>query len=119
VALRYGCGKELNGAQEVLEHVRSFRHSLILRGILFNEPVARLSELRALAAWGEFRATCGCGFTSSSLQKSLEHATKGHKVSWFLYLDGKASACRSRKVPAPAASKGAAEGAEKGVRGEK
>lgn len=97
VSARCGCGEVLVGAETILEHVQRFRHSIILRGSLSKETAAGAHVLEVLVTKGEFHAACGCGFTSSSLQKSLEHAAKGHTVNWILRLDRKASACRSRK----------------------
>jgi hypothetical protein len=113
-----GCGRRLQDVKQILEHFKESRHVIVIRGLLTSETIRKhpsfLDELQVLAVSGSFHAACGCGFVSSSPQKSLEHAMKGHTVNWILRLSRKASARRSRKILAPATLNGAAEGEKKG-----
>jgi hypothetical protein len=56
----------------------------VCRGTLFRPVVSEvIRELKELALRGEFRAVCGCGFATQSLEKATQHAMKGH-ATWFV-----------------------------------
>jgi len=78
--------------------------------VIFGSAINKLKELQLLAAYGIFHAACGCGFTSSSPRKFLEHVTKGHSVNWIIRLNSKASARRNRKIPGYGHLKGLLKG---------
>jgi hypothetical protein len=101
--LTFGCGcqERLRGLLDAFEHARSQRHivtvtgSLNLRGRgLDPRQLVNSSQVQSLSlSFG-----CGCGFSTQSLEKAIEHLVKSSHAILFrgtVHPSGKVRACRA------------------------